>query len=96
LLTDIQATIEQALDGDLGKGVVAQYTTEEEQHGRQEKRSYVVVHRVDGLRNRQAWPDATTVGMCHCERTVGGQTSSAVHYFTALWRKAAAQQLQSP
>ena len=81
LLEDIQATVEQALDGKLADGVVAEYTTREDGHGRHEERSYVVIHHVDGLRNRQAWPEVTTVGMCCCERTVAGKVSSEVHYF---------------
>src|SRR5437016_7712385 len=39
LLEDIQATVEQALDGDLDAGVVAEHTTQEHGHGRQEERS---------------------------------------------------------
>jgi predicted transposase YbfD/YdcC len=81
LLEDIQATVEQALEAKLVKGVVAEYTTREQGHGRHEVRSYVVIHHVEGIRDRVAWPDATTVGMCHCERTVAGEVSSEVHYF---------------
>src|SRR5256886_14142137 len=33
LLEDIQATVEQALDGTMAKGVVAEYTTREDGHG---------------------------------------------------------------
>jgi predicted transposase YbfD/YdcC len=81
LLEDIQATVEQALEGNLGKDVVREYTTREEGHGRHEERSYVVIHHVEGLRDRQAWPKVTTVGMCCCERTVAGKVSEEVHYF---------------
>jgi predicted transposase YbfD/YdcC len=81
LLADIQATVEHALDGKLAAGVVVQHTTCEDGHGRHEERSYVVIHDVKGLRDRAAWPDATTVGVCHCERTVAGKVSSEVHYF---------------
>lgn len=81
LLEDIQATVEQALDGNLGNGVVTEYTTREEGHGRHEERTYVVIHHVEGLRDRKAWPGVTTVGMCCCERTVEGKVSGEVHYF---------------
>jgi predicted transposase YbfD/YdcC len=81
LLEDIQVTVEQALEGQLPKGVVVQHTTREDGHGRHEERSYVVIHHVEGLRDQAAWPDATTVGMCHSERTVAGKVSSEVHYF---------------
>src|SRR5438105_1270018 len=40
LLEDIQATVEQALEGNLPKGTVGQYITTEEAHGRKEERSY--------------------------------------------------------
>jgi len=89
LLEDIQATVEQALDGKLGGGAVATCTTRAQGHGRQEERSYVVIHHVAGLRDRQAWPQVTTVGMCHCERTVAGETSSEVHYFLGSRRMGA-------
>jgi predicted transposase YbfD/YdcC len=94
LLEDIQATVEQALDGKLQAGVVAQYTTREQGHGRYEERSYVVIHDVEGLRDRQAWPDVTTVGMCLHERTVAGQVSSEVHYFMGSRRMGARKYAQ--
>jgi predicted transposase YbfD/YdcC len=94
LLEDIQATVEQALDGKLDAGVVAEYTTADQGHGRQEERSYVVIHQVAGLRDRRAWPDATTVGMCLCERTVAGETSSEVHYFIGSRRMGARKYAQ--
>jgi predicted transposase YbfD/YdcC len=81
LLEDIQETVGQALDGALPAAVVEQYTTRERGHGRQEERSYVVVHRVEGVRDRQAWPKLTTVGMCYRERTVAGETSTEARYF---------------
>ena len=70
LLEDIQVTVEQALEGQLPKGVVVQHTTREDGHGRHEERSYVVIHHVEGLRDRVAWPEATT-----------GKASSEAHYF---------------
>jgi predicted transposase YbfD/YdcC len=89
LLEDIQATVAQALDGKLGAAVVSEYATQEQGHGRQEERYYVVIHDIDGLRDRQAWPDATSVGMCCCERTVAGEVSSEVHYFIGSRRMGA-------
>jgi predicted transposase YbfD/YdcC len=89
LQEDIQATVEQALEGRLPAGVVAEYTTREQGHGRQEERSYVVIHHVEGLRDREAWPKVTTVGMCGCERTVAGKVSSEVHYFIGSRRMGA-------
>jgi predicted transposase YbfD/YdcC len=81
LLEDIQQTISAALDGDLPARRVEQYTSSEQGHGRREERSYVVVHHVAGIRDRQAWAKLKTVGMCYTERTVNGETSTEVRYF---------------
>jgi predicted transposase YbfD/YdcC len=54
----------------------------------------VIIHHVEGLRDRQAWPDARTVGMCYCERTVAGQVSSEVHYFIGSRRMGARKYAQ--
>lgn len=81
LLEDIQETVEQALDGQLPAAQVNRYTTTERGHGREETRSYVVVHRPAAIRDRALWAKLTTVGMCYSERTVDGRTSSEVRYF---------------
>jgi predicted transposase YbfD/YdcC len=81
LLEDVQATLEQALNGELPAPLVFQHSTTEQGHGRQENRSYVVVHHVEGIRNRQAWPKLKTVGMCCSERTIQGKTTTEVRYF---------------
>jgi predicted transposase YbfD/YdcC len=81
LLADVQATLEQALNEELPAQVVSQHTTTEQGHGRQEKRSYVVVHHVEGIRDRQAWPKMKTVSMCCSERTIQGKTTTEVRYF---------------
>jgi predicted transposase YbfD/YdcC len=98
LLEDIQATVTRALDGELPAGAVAQHTTREQGHGRQEERSCVVVHRVAGIRDRKLWPHLTTVGMCRRERTVAGRTSTEVWYFISsrrLGARACAKALRS-
>ena len=81
LLADVQATVERALEGELPEQVVLQHSTTESNHGREEKRSYVVVHDVEGIRDRDAWPNLSTVGMCCSERTVKGQTTTDVRFF---------------
>jgi predicted transposase YbfD/YdcC len=81
LLEDVQATVERALNGELPAHVVLQYNTAEQGHGRQENRSYVVVHHVKGIRDRQVWPKLKTVGMCCTERTVKGKTTTEVRFF---------------
>jgi predicted transposase YbfD/YdcC len=89
LLEDIQATVEQALDGQLPAAQVDSYTTTERGHGRQEERSYVVVHNVEGIRDRPRWRKLTTVGMCYSERTVNGETGTEVRYFIGSRRLSA-------
>jgi predicted transposase YbfD/YdcC len=81
LLADIQATISKALDGALPVEQVDKHFTEERGHGREEKRSYVVVQCVETIRDRALWAKLTSVGMCFSERTVNGRTSSEVRYF---------------
>ena len=81
LLEDVQATVQRALEGKLPEQVVVEHETIERGHGRQEHRSYVVVHDVEGIRDRQSWPGLKTVVMCGCERTSNGQTTSEVRYY---------------
>jgi len=87
LQKDVQATVERALEGNLPKNHVANYTTTEEGHGRQERRMYTVIHNVDGIRDREAWKGLNTVGMCCRERTANGKTTLEIHYFIASSRR---------
>jgi predicted transposase YbfD/YdcC len=89
LLEDIQATVAKALDGELPAEDVAQYTEVTAGHGRQEERSYVVVHNVQEIGNREEWAQLTTVGMCRSERTVNGKSSEEVRYFIGSRRMSA-------
>jgi predicted transposase YbfD/YdcC len=95
LLADIQTTVEEALENPLAKGIVAEHTTCEDGHGRHEERSYVVVHNVEGIRDLEMWPKARTVGMCRCERTVAGKTSSEIHYFIGSRKMGARKHAQA-
>ena len=85
----VKAQLTKALDGELPEGVVRTHTTREQGHGRVEERSCVVVQHVAGLRDRRAWPQLTTVGMCRRARTVHGRTSEEVWYFIGSRRMAA-------
>jgi predicted transposase YbfD/YdcC len=90
LLDDIQATVEKALDGDLPAKDVQHYTSPVETgHGRQEERSYTVIHNVEGIRNREQWKKLKTVGIGCTERTLKGQTSTEVRYFIGSRRMSA-------
>lgn len=69
---------------------VSTYETKEKGHGRQEQRSYTVLHDPEGIRNKKAWAKLSAIGMCVNLRTVNGETSEEVHYFI-LSRRATAQ-----
>src|ERR1700691_1286440 len=81
LLEDIQATVEKAVDGLLPSEVVEEYTKVESGHGRQEERSYTVIHNAEGIRDRDQWEKLTTVGMCRTDTTIDGETTTTVKYF---------------
>lgn len=95
LLQDIQGIVTRALDGELPAGKVRTHTAREQGHGRQEERSCVVIQSVDGIRDRRAWPQLTTVGMCRRERTVNGRSSTEVCYFIGSRRMAARRYAQA-
>ena len=73
----------RALDRDSDDANTESYQTEDKGHGRQEKRSYVIVVNPEGIRNQEAWPRLQVVGMCVREREVQGKKSEEVHYFIA-------------
>ena len=82
--------MEKALDGDLPAKDVQHYTSPVATgHGRQEERSYTVIHNVEGIRTREQWEKLTTVGICRTERTIKGQTSTEVRYFIGSRRMSA-------
>lgn len=89
LLKDIQTTVERALDDQLPAASVSRHTTQERGHGRTERRSYVVVHNIDGIHDRDSWPKLKSVGMCYSERTLNGTTSSETRYFISSRRMSA-------
>jgi predicted transposase YbfD/YdcC len=81
LYDDIEATVHKALEGDLPAALVEEHTTVESGHGRQEERTYVVVHDLSGIRDQAQWPKLTVVGMCFSERTLNDNTSIEARYF---------------
>jgi predicted transposase YbfD/YdcC len=81
LLADIQTTVGKALDGALPKHHVAMITTYDQGHGRQEERTYTIITNLEDIRDRAAWRNLKTVGMCYRERTVNGKQTMEAHYF---------------
>jgi len=86
LQEDIQATVTQALDGELARHQVATITTTDDAHGRKEKRTYLTITNLDRIRDRALWAALTTVCMCWRECTVHGATTEEVRYFIASGR----------
>lgn len=66
------------------------YETKERGHGRDEYRSYFVLHSTKGIRQAEAWCGLTTIGLCYSTRTVGDKTSEEMRYFIGS-RKASAK-----
>lgn len=89
LLTDIQETVEKALEGEFAKHHVAMITTKEEGHGRQEERTYTVISNLEHLRDRSAWSGLKVVGMCCRTRVIKGEETSEAHYFIGSRRMGA-------
>jgi predicted transposase YbfD/YdcC len=81
LLEDIQQTLSEAFDADFVGYEHDRYETQEQGHGRQEYRSYVILRDLEGVRHRAEWAGLTTIGMCYSQRTVRGVTSEEVRYF---------------
>jgi predicted transposase YbfD/YdcC len=81
LLDDIQQSLADACENDFAEVKHDTYKTRERGHGREEYRSYTVLHLTSGLRNAAAWAGVTTIGMCYSERTINGVTSEEARYF---------------
>ena len=81
LLQDLTAAFAEADATGFAGLTWSQYVTEEQGHGRHEKRSYTVICQTDGIRNQDAWAQWTVLGRCVSERTVKGETTREVRYF---------------
>ena len=89
LLADIQTTVVQALEGELPKHQTATIATTDVGHGRQERRTYMIITNLEGIRDRAAWMGLTTVGVCYRQRTVNGKQTLEAHYFIGSRRMGA-------
>jgi predicted transposase YbfD/YdcC len=81
LLEDVERAVAEAFDTDFAGLEHDTYETRERGHGREEYRSYAVIHGTAGLRHASDWAGLTTIGMCYSERTVGGVTTEESRYF---------------
>ena len=64
LLEDIQDAFLKAFDSDFAGVDHDEYETRERGHGREEYRSYTVLHSTQGIRHADAWAGLTTLGLC--------------------------------
>jgi predicted transposase YbfD/YdcC len=90
LLEDIQQSFVQASENDFQGLEYDTFETREKGHGREEFRSYTVLHSTEGLRDAANWKNITTIGMCYSERIVQGVKSEELRYFIGC-RKARAK-----
>jgi len=81
LLSDIQQQFIQAMDTNFSGMEHDFYEKRDHGHGRDEYRSYYVIHATDGIRQSEEWEDMTTIGMCYSERTYQGKTTEETRYF---------------
>lgn len=81
LLTDIQQSLADASEKNFAGVEHDSYETRETGHGREEYRSYLVLHQTSGIRNADEWSNLTTIGMCYSQRTVDGVRSEETRYF---------------
>jgi len=81
LREDIEDCFTRAIESDFEEVHYDEYESEETGHGREEKRSYIVIYEPEGLRHKHEWEKLKVIGMCYSERTEGGKTSEELRYF---------------
>ncbi|CAN5582777.1 ISAs1-like element ISSod22 family transposase [soil metagenome] len=81
LLEDIQQSFVDASENDFEGLEHDTFETREKGHGREEFRSYHVLHSTKGLRNAVDWKNLTTIGLCYSERMVQGVKPEELRYF---------------
>jgi predicted transposase YbfD/YdcC len=89
LLEDIRDCIIKADQAEYAGIDCDEWETEERGHGRQEKRSYLVIRSPEGIRDVAEWAGLQVIGLCYRERTEGGRTSDEVRYFIGSKRAGA-------
>jgi predicted transposase YbfD/YdcC len=81
LRDDIAASVEAAQANNFTGVEHDTYQTEEKGHGRAEKRTYVVLYDLGGIRDKDKWEKLSAVGMCIRERLEKGTRTVEKHYF---------------
>jgi predicted transposase YbfD/YdcC len=78
---DILNCFVKAYDQDGSGATLDRYTTEEQGHGREERRTYTIITNPEGIRNQVTWTKLKVIGQCLRERTVAGETTEELHLF---------------
>ena len=81
LKEDIRKCFEKAYENNCRGIEYDWHETEEEGHGRQEKRLYEVIYEPKGIGNREEWVKLKVIGKCYRERTVNGKTTTEERCF---------------
>jgi predicted transposase YbfD/YdcC len=81
LLEDIQQQFIKAMDTDFAGMEHSFHEYHDKGHGREEYRSYYVIHSTEGIRQADDWEGLTTIGMCYSKRTCQGKTTEEGRYF---------------
>ena len=81
LRDDIEAAVIDAIEKGVEGKDYQTYETEEDGHGRHEKRHYTILPVPDrGIRNKKLWEKLAVIGVCYRERTEKGKTSEETVY----------------
>jgi len=95
LMNDIQFSFDVAAALDFHNLEHDLYETFETGHGRAERRTYLVLHELALITERDKWANLTTIGMCIHERKVDGVVQIEDHYFIGS-RKMSAKDYSFP
>jgi predicted transposase YbfD/YdcC len=71
LFEDIKGCFERAREKEFEGVKFSCYSKEEEGHGREEGRHYVVIEDPEGMSEKEKWPELNVIGMCYSERKEG-------------------------
>jgi predicted transposase YbfD/YdcC len=81
LRDDIEAAVIEAIERGTEGEDYQTYETDEDGHGRHEKRHYTILPVPDrGIRNKGSWEKLAVIGVCYRERTEKGKTSEETVY----------------
>ena len=81
LYQDLQRLLEEAIAKELVGPAYTVYATEEKGHGRQERRTYLLITDLEGLSTRSEWPGLKSVVVVTRERTLAGKESVEQSYY---------------